>query len=97
MTKEKEDVDSVAVLKIYVKRTPKGVLFSLTVDKKYPWYISLRWLLRKCLFDRIITVNKIMFEHIISVALWQEFYLKGLKPSIGYLSVDWSFPFPFLL
>jgi len=57
LTKEKEDVDSVAVLKIYVKRTPEGVLFSLTVDKKYPWYISLRWLLRMCLFDRIITVN----------------------------------------
>ena len=32
MTKEKEDVDSVAVLKIYIKRTPKGVLFYLTGD-----------------------------------------------------------------
>ena len=79
---------SVAVLKIYVKRTPEGVLFSLTVDKKYPWYISLRWLLRMCLIDRIITVNKVMFEHITSVALWQEFYLKGLEPLIKCLSAD---------
>jgi len=33
-------------------------------------------------------VNKVMFEHITSVALWQEFYLKGLEPLIKCLSAD---------
>ena len=41
MTKEKgKDVDSVAVLKIYVKRTPKGVLFLFNCRQK----ISLTYL-----------------------------------------------------
>ena len=83
-----KDVDSVAVLKIYEKGHLRVSFFCLIVDKKYPWYISLRWLLRMCLFDRIITVNKVMFEHITSVALWQEFYLKGLEPLIKCLSAD---------
>ena len=35
--RKRKDVDSVAVLKIYVKRTPEGVLFSLIGDKNHQY------------------------------------------------------------